>query len=184
MASNRRVIAIVPAGEMDKMAVKVIAAHINGYLNLNTKIVPALEHPAYAYDERRLQYNAGTVLKHFERLPLDDFYKVIGVTCVDLFIPILTYVFGEARQGGRCALVSLFRLEKESDTTLSAPALVYERGAKVALHELGHLFNLLHCEDNRCLMHFSGGISQLDSTPLYFCRYCAAFLKDVLKKEG
>jgi archaemetzincin len=43
---------------------------------------------------------------------------------------------------------------------------------------LGHLFNLFHCEDNKCLMHFSGDLEDLDRTPLYFCRYCSAYYKD------
>lgn len=184
MSSKKRVIAIVSAGDTDITAAKVIAAHIIGYMNLGAEIVQPIEHPAYAYDEIRFQYNAGTILKTFDTLPFDGFDKIIGVMNVDLFVPILTYVFGEARQGGRCALVSLFRLKQESKATIPPPSLVYERIAKVALHELGHLFNLFHCEDHHCLMHFSGGVCQLDETPLYFCRYCTSFLNHALKEDN
>jgi archaemetzincin len=106
-----------------------------------------------------------------------EYDKVIAVLNVDIFMPIFTHVFGEAKQGGKCGLVSVFRLKMEQDCIYPAPSLVYERAAKVALHELGHLFNLLHCEDHRCLMHFSGDLCQLDKTPFYFCRYCTAFLQ-------
>ena len=33
--------------------------------------------------------------------------ELLGVTAVDLYIPILTFVFGEAQIGGPCGLVSL-----------------------------------------------------------------------------
>ena len=39
-------------------------------------------------------------------------FEVIGVFNVDLFIPTFTHVFGEAKQAGMHALVSLFRLAK------------------------------------------------------------------------
>jgi len=105
---------------------------------------------------------------------------VIGILDVDLFVPIFSHVFGEAKQGGKYALVSLFRLKKNPDGSTIMSSNFYERAAKVALHELGHLYNLFHCEDKRCLMHFSGGLEDLDETPLYFCRYCTAFFKDAL----
>ncbi|MBW2252743.1 MAG: archemetzincin, partial [Deltaproteobacteria bacterium] len=61
--------------------------------------------------------------------------------------------------------------------------LLYERAVKVALHELGHLFDLLHCEHKRCLMHFSGSIEELDEQPLYLCNYCSIYLQDKLNTD-
>ena len=167
---------MAPLGKVSELAVKVVAAHVFGYFNLNTQILPPLESPEYAFDERRLQYNAGIILKQFESGSFDDFEKVIGVLDLDLFVPIFEYTFGEARQGGKFALVSLCRLGKNPDGLSPSAALLYERAAKVALHELGHLFNLVHCQAQRCLMHFSGSLDDLDQTPLYLCRQCAVYL--------
>jgi len=100
-------------------------------------------------------------------------WKVIALVNVDLFIPIFTHVYGEARQNGKIALVSTFRLAQKKGGTSPPPDEILERTAKVALHELGHLFNLEHCQDSKCLMHFSGHLAELDETPLYYCRYCA-----------
>jgi archaemetzincin len=58
-----------------------------------------------------------------------------------------------------------------------------ERIAKVALHETGHLFNLFHCSDEKCLMHFSGNVEELDMSPLYFCRYCSLRFKNILHQD-
>jgi archaemetzincin len=180
MSSNQRLVGVVPLGEVSEIALKVIAAHISGYFNLSIQILPPLEHPEYALDEKRFQYNAGIILKAMAAKKFTDYEKVIGVLNLDLFIPIFTHVFGEAKQGGKFALVSLFRLGRNPDGSPSPSSLIYERTAKVALHELGHLFNLLHCREKKCLMHFSGGIRDLDQTPMYLCRYCSTYLKDRL----
>lgn len=180
MRSQKKPVGVVPLGEVPEIALKVIAAHISGYYKLSVQILPPLGHPDYAFHERRFQYDAGIILKAFESIQFEDYEKVIGVLNLDLFVPIFTYVFGEAKQGGKFALVSLFRLDKNPDGHPSPSSLIFERAAKVALHELGHLFNLFHCRGKNCLMHFSGGIQDLDETPMYLCRYCSTYLKDRL----
>ena len=180
MSSTNRTIGVVPVGEVPENVCKAVAANILGYLYINTDITPPVEHPAYAYDKRRLQYNAGIILKEFESMHFHKYEKVIAVLDVDLFVPILTHVFGEARQGGKYALVSFYRLKRNSDGSIPPLSLSLERAAKVALHELGHLFDLIHCTDERCLMHFSGGLQDLDKTPIFFCRYCSVYLRDAL----
>ncbi len=174
-------IGVVPLGDVPEIASKTIAAHILGYTGLNPDIHPRLALPEHALDENRLQYDAGNILMTLEKEPFPDYDKVIGVLDVDIFVPILTHVFGEARQGGTSALVSIFRLRKNPGGFTTPTALFLERVAKVALHELCHLFDLTHCMDEKCLMHFSGGLRDLDRTPLNFCRYCSTYLRDALQ---
>jgi archaemetzincin len=101
---------------------------------------------------------------------------LVGVVNVDLFIPVLTYVFGEAQLGGRAAVVSLYRLrEREGGGRVRLDTL-YERIAKVAVHELAHTFALVHCTEPQCVMRASHGLRDLDGIPLFFCGYCKAFL--------
>jgi archaemetzincin len=180
MRSKKRRIGVVPVGEVPEITSKAVAAHILGYLNLNTDVLSPLEHPTYAQDEKRLQYDAGAILQAFESMPFHDYEKVIAVLEVDLFVPIFTHVFGEARQGGKYALISLHRLKRNLDGSTPPMSLVLERASKVAIHELGHLYNLHHCMDRGCLMHFSGELEDLDKTPLYFCRYCWVYLRDAV----
>lgn len=180
--SNR--IGVVAIGEVPDIAPKVIAAHISGYLNLHATVLPPLEQPAYALDRKRLQYNVATILKELENIRFQGVSKVVGVLTVDLFVPLFTHVFGEARNGGKVALVSLFRLKKGFPEHTSLSSEVLERAAKVALHELCHLYNLHHCDDRKCLMHFSGGLEDLDTLPLYFCRYCSKFFRDAIVRQA
>ena len=175
-------VGVVALGKIPEIIPKSMAAHISGYLNLHTNVLPALEHPAYAFDKERLQYNAGIILKSLEQERFSDYEKIIAVVAVDLFVPIFTHVFGEARQGGKCGLVSVYRLNDPQDDSAPPPPLLLERAAKVTLHETGHLLNLVHCTDSKCLMHFSGKLADLDRMPFYFCRYCLAYLRDFTQK--
>jgi archaemetzincin len=180
MNAKKRTIGIVALGDVPELAPKVIAAHIISYLKLPAEILTPLEPPADAFDEARLQYDAGKILHFFETCPYDNYEKIVGVLKGDLFIPTFTHVFGEAKQAGMHAIVSLFRLAPGKKADNPSSSLLFERAAKVALHELGHLFNLSHCEHQNCLMHYSGGLADLDDTPLYFCRYCNTYFHDAI----
>lgn len=181
MTSNKKHVGVVPLGDVPETVLKVIADHIIRCFKLTTQILPPLEPPDYALDERRLQYNAAIIIETLESMHFSDNDKVIAVSTHDLFIPIFTHVFGEARQGGKCGLVSLFRLTKNPDGSVPPKSIVLERAAKVALHELGHLLDLLHCEHEKCLMHFSGGTDEVDEMSLGLCAYCSIYLQDKLR---
>ncbi len=178
MNQTMDLIGVAPVGKAMSFAAEVISAHISGYFSLPAECLPPLDMPRKTYDKQRLQYNAVGLLKAIEAISFHGFHKVIAVLDVDIFIPIFTYVFGEARQGGKVALVSLYRLGKHPDGSSPEHSLVFERASKIALHELGHLFGLLHCMDERCLMHFSGGVEEVDQTPLNLCRYCSLYLRE------
>ena len=90
---------------------------------------------------------------------------VSGVLIISNLFSKSTHVFGEARQGGNVAVVSLFRLGQEPLQSNDVSSIVLERAAKVALHELCHLYDLTHCESRQCLMHFSGNLNDLDAIP-------------------
>jgi archaemetzincin len=171
-------IGVVPMGDIPHGVPQVIAAHVTGYLNLAATVLKPMGNPLYALDDRRLQFDAGTILKALESKSFEGIEKIIAVMDVDLFLPVFTHVFGEARQRGRIALVSLSRLAEGTSENPQLSPITLERTAKVALHELGHLFGLTHCENDPCLMHFSGNLEELDLTPLHLCRYCARYFRD------
>ena len=182
MNSQKRIIGVVPVGDVPELAPKVIAAHIMGYLKLPADVLTPVELPSGAFDQLHQQYDAAKILRYFESVHDDNYDKVISVFNVDLFIPTFAYVFGEALQGGKHALVSLFRLSRGKQDCDPPSAILCERAAKVAMHELGHLYNLAHCEEENCLMHYAGGLKDLDNIPLYFCRYCSTYFRDALRR--
>jgi len=162
-------IGIQPVGEIDRTTPKVIAGSFLGELNIKTVELPPLEHPSYAFDKRRIQYDAGLILHELEKRNWQGCSKIIAIIDSDLFIPVFSFVLGEATIGGRCALVSLFRLKQNP-----------ERVVKVALHEFGHLLNLGHCSKKGCVMKFSKNIGQLDMISTFFCKYCLENIRYML----
>ena len=76
----------------------------------------------------------------------------LGVTAYDLYVPVRTFVLGEAQLCGNCAVVSAARLSDEYYGLPPNPTLLRERWLKEAAHELGHTFGLRHCSDWRCVM--------------------------------
>jgi archaemetzincin len=178
-------IGLAPFGEVPDAALHGVAAYIRTCLDLEAHILPPFKNPNYAYDQKRGQYNAATILKAFQSMPFDDgLAKVIGVMNVDLFIPIFTHVLGEANEGGRYALASLYRLGETTDRLPASMDQIIERLVKVAIHELGHLFNMAHCLNKHCLMHYSGNLADLDATSLTFCDYCSEFLAYAIRREA
>jgi archaemetzincin len=172
---------ILAVGTVPTAALEVISDHIGSFFGLSTKILPRVDLPPHTRDERRMQYNAAAILKAVESMPFERYEKIIAVLNVDLFIPVFTHVFGEAREGGKCALVSLFRLRQHLGGANPGMDKALERLAKVTLHEAAHLFNLVHCMDPHCLMHFSMNLQDLDNTPVGWCRYCRAYLEEALR---
>lgn len=132
----------------------------------------------FAHDSRRGQYHATQILRRIRDLERDEDVRAIGVTRLDLFVPILTFVFGEAELGGRCAVVSLQRLDERFYGLPAREELLRERLVKEAVHELGHTFGLRHCEDWRCVMTSSHAVDRLDIKAQEFCKECRRAVQD------
>jgi archaemetzincin len=97
---------------------------------------------------------------------------MLGVAEVDLYIPILTFVFGEAQMGGPCALISAHRLRQEFYGLPADPDTLYQRLLKEAVHEVGHTLELTHCEDYQCAMAPSHAVEWIDLKESSLCSSC------------
>jgi predicted Zn-dependent protease len=98
--------------------------------------------------------------------------RLLGVTSLDLYIPTLTFVFGEAQLHGPCAVVSVHRLRQEFYGLPRDPRLAAERLLKEAVHELGHTLGLRHCDDYRCAMAPSHAVEWIDLKSSRLCPDC------------
>jgi archaemetzincin len=162
--------------EVERELLDHVALHLRSAFGRTISIVSSPERPRHAYDPRRRQHASGTILRWLlEAGPRGG--KVLGVTDRDLFIPILTYVFGEAQLGGRAAIVSIARLVE--DVELVGPQLLVERLAKEAVHEVGHAFGLLHCDVERCVMGRSPAVREVDEKDADLCAECRARLHEL-----
>ena len=177
------VVGVIRLGAVGEAVLNIVAANLQEILHVPVDILPARQSPEFAYSDRRKQYHAALILKNLaeSRRPHP---RILALVSVDLFIPVLTHVFGEAQMGGRAAVVSLHRLgQKEKGSRVSLD-IFYERAVKVALHEVAHTFDLVHCSQDQCIMRISSGPSDLDELPLFFCEYCEAFLEEAYRRHG
>lgn len=133
--------------------------------------------PERCFDFSRGQYNSTLLLAQLQGGPGAAFGRVLGVTSVDLFIPVLSYVFGEAQLPGRAAVVSLHRLTPELYGLPADPARLGERAEKEAVHELGHTFGLIHCRQPECVMRSSSYVEEIDLKGERFCESCQRALR-------
>ena len=101
---------------------------------------------------------------------------MLGVTALDLYVPVLTFVFGEAQVGGCASLVSMHRLTNRFYGLPADDGLLFDRLVKEAMHEIGHNFGLKHCPDWRCVMTSSHAVERLDVKGDEFCRSCSVLI--------
>ncbi len=133
--------------------------------------------PRY-YSADRGQYNATLILAGLLRLLPDPHAKIVGITSVDLFIPVLTFVFGQAQLDGPGALVSTHRLHSEYYGLPGDEERLEERTIKEVVHEAGHTFGLIHCHDYNCVMHAATYVEDVDLKSARFCSSCESLLRD------
>jgi archaemetzincin len=137
---------------------------------------PAFD-PELAFDASRGQYNSRVLLAKLLEQQTQAGDRVLGVAGVDLFIPVLTYVFGEAQLDGPAAVVSTYRLDNQIYGLPADPERLLQRLCKEAIHELGHTYNLLHCHRHPCVMTSSTYVDGIDQKSGRFCDACRQRLR-------
>ena len=124
------------------------------------------------YDPSRRQYDGNRLLKEIDFGYSDDTIKTLGIFNVDLFIPILTYIFGQAFLNGRAGIASIYRLRNERYGIKSDEKVFADRIRKEVIHELGHTFGLIHCQNPDCVMRSSTYVEDIDQKNHHLCNHC------------
>lgn len=127
------------------------------------------------YDPDRRQYNGNRLLENVLSYVKGD-EKVVGLFNVDLYIPILTFIFGQAYLNGKAAIASRYRLNNSWYGLKPDPKLHLERFKKEVIHELGHTFGLIHCYHSSCVMRSSTYVEEIDQKEAGLCPHCRALL--------
>lgn len=179
------VLALVPLDVVDPEILRHLSTAIAKALPLPVKILPTKPLPVHTYHVARNQYYSTQLLEYLlECANHDGLFRVLGITAVDLYIPIFTFVFGEAQLDGKAALISTYRPWGEASGVRAPHSVLLKRLLKLSLHELGHTFSLPHCRQEGCLMGFAANLEQLDKKNVEFCDYCRIMLADYFKRNG
>ena len=174
-------IIISPINNVDVCNYQLLGQEIHRVFGFQTEIKSLLQDVNFAYDLTRDQYHSTAILEKLARTSPSEAIKIAAITNKDLFIPILTHVYGEAQLAGKACIVSTFRLQ-EGLSIANIEKELEKRIVKEILHELAHTFNLRHCIDKACIMHYCRSIKDVDRKSDQLCRYCKILLEDELKK--
>jgi archaemetzincin len=135
------------------------------------------------YDSGRDQYNSTALLAKILSTFDTRNNKSIVVVDVDLFIPVLTFVYGEAQLDGHAAVVSSHRLNNQYYGLPQNDRLMVSRLEKEIVHEVGHTFGLYHCRDYECVMKSSTYVEEIDLKKSQPCPECRRILNGSMSKQ-
>ncbi len=176
--SQRAFLGLVALGPVDPEILRRLRIALTKFFGLRAKVLRPQPLPEQTRHIVRQQYHSTQLLEYLLATNTSGALRVLGVTAVDLYIPILTFVFGEAQLNGQAAVISLYRPRGDADGTSPPQAVVLRRLLKLGIHELGHTFGLGHCREEGCLMGFAPTLEKLDHKNLAFCKYCQVLLAD------
>ncbi|MGA2670416.1 MAG: archaemetzincin family Zn-dependent metalloprotease [Dehalococcoidia bacterium] len=163
-------ITLKPLGSIADEIMQKLKDSVGGIFHCPVEIKAGFGDLAQAYNPERKQYLSSKLLASLGKSEREE--RVIGIADVDLYVPRLNFVFGEADMVSGTAIVSLCRLRPEYYGLAPDEALFLERATKEIVHELGHTFGLGHCPNNKCVMHFSNGLADTDLKEAHFCNRC------------
>ena len=165
---------LLPIGNCGEQQLKELGAAMGKVFGVPFMVLPQGLDPEAAFHAERQQYHSSEILAAMQAFKTNDSWRMLGVTAVDLYIPILTFVFGEAQIGGPCAVVSSYRLRQEFYGLPADADLLRGRLLKEAVHEIGHTLELTHCHDYRCAMAASHAVEWIDIKEAWLCPPCQA----------
>jgi archaemetzincin len=167
-----KLLQLLPIGNFDGGLLMGLAPALADAFHMPTEILSRRLDPEFAFHRERQQYHSSELLHAMQRYVGPDSWRVLGVTAIDLYIPILTFVFGEAQMGGPCGLVSTRRLRQEFYGLPADGEVLRLRLLKEAVHELGHTLDLTHCSDYQCAMAPSHAVEWIDLKESMLCGAC------------
>ncbi len=177
--SYRPFLGLVPLAPVDHLILPDLRQAIADFLFLPVKILPTRPLPPQTHHPGRNQYYSTQLLDYLLNDEHgEDPFRILGITAADLYIPIFTFVFGEAQLDGKAAIISTFRPGAGAGEVKPSRSLLLSRLIKLSLHELGHTFGLPHCRQDGCLMGFAANLEKLDQKKTGLCKYCLILLDD------
>lgn len=167
---------LVPVRFTNSALLASVREDLSRYFN-DVEIITIETNIDEAYSKEREQYFSTVIIAELIKKTGQVNGKVIALTDVDLFIPVLTFIFGEAQLNGKHSIVSVCRLHEEFYSGATDEHLLKIRTMKEVLHELGHNFGLKHCINWDCVMHSSTSIEEVDIKGNSYCMECERIVK-------
>ncbi len=169
---NLENITLISFGYFEKGLLEMVVNDVEREFSLPVKTQEGHLDLSEFYDPARRQYDGNRLLKEIDYRYSTDTVKTLGLFNVDLFIPILTYIFGQAFLNGRAGIASIYRLRNERYGMKANEKIFTDRIRKEVIHELGHTFGLIHCQNPDCVMRSSTYVEDIDQKSHHLCNQC------------
>lgn len=176
-----KTVAVVTVGAVAAEVLAEIELCLGRHFGLESQRLAPLGEPEFAWEPARQQYSVIAIMRELLRFCPPQAVRLLALTEKDLFIPMLSFVFGQAQLNGTLAIVSLARLRQEFYQLPANPSLLLARACKETVHEMGHTFGLTHCLERKCPMSLSTTIQQVDGKGENFCANCTIVLRESLQ---
>lgn len=164
VSATKPTIAVAVIGDAPHSVIAQLTPILRETFDAEIVAAPPLALPASSWNASRRQYHSTKLLDALASAKRSEWERLIGIADVDLYVPDLNFVFGEADSRRGVAVFSLARLRAGADE-----ALFSRRAATESIHELGHTYGLSHCNKPTCVMWFSNTLSESDRKGYRFC---------------
>lgn len=177
---ERQKIYVLPLGTFNAQQTKIVdatAGYLGAFYDLEVVEMPARQLSVTSQNMRQdrlsksRQIKTGHILNDILKpmLPTDA-AALIAFTTYDLYPDeSMSYVFGQASLENRVGVWSLARLDDNADYDK-----FLKRTLKIAAHETGHMFSMMHCTKYECLMSGTNHLGETDRRPIDACPECMA----------
>jgi archaemetzincin len=176
---DQQQITLIPFGHFEREFLEKTAEAVRSEFLVSVSIREAHLDLSEYYDPARRQYNGNELLRVVDTMSHTESSKTLGLFNVDLFIPILTYIFGQAFLGGQSGIASVYRLSNERYGIANDGDSLLGRFCKEVNHELGHMFGLIHCHTPTCVMRSSTYVEDIDQKSQALCLKCRTELRGI-----
>lgn len=189
---ERQKVYVLPLGTFNAQQTKIVdatAGYLEAFYDLEVVELPARQLSVTAANMRQdrlsksRQIKTGYILNDILKpmLPADA-AALIAFTTDDLYPDeSMSYVFGQASLENRVGVWSLARLDDNADYDK-----FLKRTLKIAAHETGHMFSMMHCTKYECLMSGTNHLGETDRRPIDACPECMAkicWISDITPSE-
>jgi archaemetzincin len=165
-------IRIVPINAINPTFLSRLALCLEERFLFGAHVQPVLSVPRNAVNSARQQMFLPTLTAKVVREYSASEGLLLAITDFDLYKTSHRFIFGDADQQRRIAVVSVHRLDSRFYGEDADDNLLFQRTLKECVHELGHSLGLKHCYNARCAMHYSNSIFESDNKMSHFCDIC------------
>ncbi len=163
---------IVPINAIDPAFLQRLGLCLEERFLYRAAVERALAVPRSSVNSARQQMFVSTLTTKVLRQYPDDSGLLLAITDYDLYKTSHRFIFGDADEQRRIAVVSLHRLRSDFYGESADENVLFQRTLKECVHELGHAVGLKHCYNARCAMYYSNSIFETDNKMPYFCEVC------------